>query len=297
MQFLISIFALIFISGCNQEKTSGLLWKISEGTNVIYLQGVMHAGPERYVAPSTKTLSIFNAAQHVVVESINENPSQEYRQKSGELSEANRVSLRTLLDKLFFDRFLTAQEYTDALAFDVTHYDHAFTPAFSKKINRDKSLSSLFGDFKLGLDSTLAKSAISKGKHVSALEQNYNQRLTWHKTCKVNELFPSIIRSYEQLIYEDRSLLTMRDIYIEVASGNLEKARISISNLERILPHYKVNGDCSYHPRTKQWAENWESVMKRAPNGLVLVGAYHVVQEPTLLTLLREKGYVVERIP
>lgn len=291
------LFALSVLSGCNQEKKRALLWKISKDADVIYLQGVVHAGPARYVSPSSLTLNIFNASKHLIVESTNQDPRQEYRQRSAKLSDDNQALLKKLLDRLSADGLLLPTEHADIFEFDITHYDHAFAPSFSNQVARSKGLSNLIGDSRLGIDTALANLALTKGIHVSGLEQNYNQRLTWHKTCDVNELYPSILKSYEQMIYENQYVVTMHDIYLSVAQGNFEKAQASITSLERALPHYRINGVCSYHPRTKQWAENWDSLMKRAPNGLVLVGAYHVTQEPSLLTLLSEKGYTIERLP
>ena len=296
MQFLILIFALIFLSGCNQEGKSELIWKISNSSQSIYLQGVAHVGPEIYVNPSAKTLVLFNQAQNIIVESVYTGSRQELKETSVELTETNQLALKDFLDTLALDGLLTKQQYIDIQKSDVAHFDNAFAPVFAKKVALNKKYSSLFNDYRLGIDSTLADLAIANAKHLSGLEQTYNIRLTWHQTCDANKLFPEILQSYKTMLTDEHDARTMYDVHKYIAEGNLDSTRLSILALEKSLPHVRIHATCSYHPRTRQWAENWESVMKRAPNGLVLVGAYHVVQEPTLLTLLREKGYVVERL-
>ncbi len=295
---LLLIFVLMsqFLVACIDQEPSELLWKITNDSQSIFVQGVVHYGPEKYVTPSARTLRVFNSAKHIIVEAIDDAPQKEFKQISVDLSENNKKLLTAFLDRLSADGLMSSQEYADALETDVAYYGYAFNQAFSARIHRSKIPRQILSPTKLGIDSVLGKSAMALGKHVSALEQHYNQRITWHKTCNVNTLFPDILKSFEKMIYEDQGFLTMHEIQKYAFQGDAEALRTKTTELEHILPHNKINAECSYNVRTHQWAENWDSVMKRAPNGLVLIGAHHVIQEPSLLTLLAKKGYSIERI-
>jgi uncharacterized protein YbaP (TraB family) len=286
--------AALATAACQSSNSRSLLWKISNDKSSVYVQGVAHGGPKEFTQVSSLTEKIFKESGHIIIESMTHDPVAEYRTRSVELTKENQLILENFLNQLVIDNLITEAAAKEIKDHDPAYYQTALITALREHSLHTGTTISLFNQPNAGVDQTLADRALKLGKQVSALEQFFNQRTTWHRTCDVNKLFPKIVSSYKKLMYDENYLLRTHEIVKSIHASDLETTRRLISELEGTLDHFLFDANCSYYPRNIQWAENWNSLMERAPNGLVLVGAFHVTQEPSLITLLKNKGYRVE---
>jgi len=273
------------------DGPGGFLWEVKHGNTTVYLQGTIHAGPRDFYPMNDEIESIYKEAD-VIVPEIHP-------------KDISTQSMMTLYDELgTYQDGTTIEDHIPAdLYDDVSSFlnDHGLPSELEhyKPWLLSNLISSLImqeAGYIHGVDDYFLSRAQNDDKEITALETAEEQLAIFADTSEdfQVELLKS---SIEEMDHYEENMLEMFSLYTD---GDLEK-----------MLEYTTTDDDSEMSKEEQTFMNAlndernnnmsDQIIDYLDSGedityLVIVGSLHLIEEPSVISILEDEGYDVKHI-
>lgn len=261
------------------------LWKVSTGTNEVYLLGSIHLLKTSDYPLHTLMERALDQTEIVVFETDLDS-AQAASVQHLILSNAMYPEGKTLKSELDEKIYVAAAKSLEAKGIDIAQLN-SLKPWFVALTATITELQQMGFDFELGVDTYLHKQAKAKNKKLGKLES---------ATYQIN-LFISLDKEQdEQFLMQTLEQLDDIEAYMDVIvtswkTGNIEKLN---KTLNKSFMDYPALYERFIVQRNKNWVSKIESYLQGDAPCLFVVGVAHMCGDQGLLTLLEKQGYTVE---
>lgn len=268
----------------------GFLWRVRQGAGTVYLAGSIHVLPAGATLPPPY-LRAYAEAEGLMMEvdlTVLESPEglgaflREVMVRA--LLPPNR-SLRTMLGPERWTRLVAA---LGPMGLPPEGLDR-LEPWAASLMLTSLSLKQEGFEAESGVESQLLRRASSDGKPIAALE-TLEQQL---------DLFDGLAEA-DQVAILDQGLAELAMVSGSTAAMETAWRRGDQAALLDLLQRSMPEGSKTRHQflsqRNQAWRQVIEDRLRRPDDTLVVVGALHLLGEDGLVALLRQRGFVVERV-
>lgn len=301
---------LVLLAGCasssqSDEEGNHLLWKIQGKKNTVWLLGSVHMLPESAHPFPAAFDEAYKAADHVVFE-VNMDSEGMMGAGMEMMMKAMITDGRTLEDLVSPETWALLEPRLDGLATNLASMmgekpSPATVKLMKQSLIRMKPwfIGMLLqvgdaqegGDYRpeLGVDLFYAARAREDGKEIGGLE-TLEQQMGFFESLTGQSGEDFLLSSLRQSDPGAEDLDKMVDAW----------KRGDVAGLDKL-----VNGSMKESPETydmllvqrnKNWVPQIQTFLESDENYLVIVGAGHLVGKQSVVQLLRDRGYKVERI-
>lgn len=273
----------------DMKQRGGFLWKINYRETEMYVFGTIHLGDNRFYPLAPCVEDAFNQANVVMPEIYSNTTSMDQEtlmklalfKDDHTLDQMVRAELYQKLSAIFRQNGLDMEEFRKFQPWFIDLMLLNFATALSK-VDSDKSV-----------DGYLINKAEKTGKSIVPLESEDMQSKVFSSFGLETQVqvLQRTIQRYEQLPNETEQ---SAENWLNRDIRSFQQVRTEFET-SGIHPEYfeKINDQ-----RNRSMCKKLDQTLQsnRAQTYFVFVGAFHVLLEPSLPTLLANSGYQVERI-
>ncbi len=267
---------------------NSLIYKIRSDTNTVYILGSIHVLAEEYY-PLTRAFSYAYYNSHKVIFEIDPEilfSPDTARKNEKHYTFKNGRTLKTVLSPRTY-RLL--QKKIKPLGIEMRHIQK-FKPWVVYLSISGKFDSSLEFRPDLGIENYFYRKAKDTGKPTGGLETVADQIQVFDTLpMKVQEAMLRETLAMTDSKKREQAFLHMVKSWHQ---GNLE----GLEELVETMKTFPLFYEKLLVQRNKNWVPQIEKFLTEDKNVLIIVGAAHLAGDDGLLTLLKEKGYELERV-
>jgi len=263
-----------------------ILWKVQSSHNTIYLLGSIHVLQEKNYPLDQQLYEAFYQASTVMFEV-------DLDGLTSPLSQFQILTKGLYLDGQNLQRVLSPDNYESAkanfaqLGFNIENF-HRMKPWMAATAVTALELQKLGFESAWGVDRHFFEKAKEAGKDIKGLESvEFQLGLFDNLSPSIQELF--LLQSLEDLKNIEARIKEMIDAWTQ---GN-------VKDLERVLEgmrEYPELYQALVVSRNQTWLPQIEEALQQSKPVFIVVGTLHLLGKEGLLTVLQEKGYVVEQL-
>mgnify|MGYP000232871179 CR=1 FL=1 len=267
-------------------KTQKILWKVQSPQNTIYLVGSIHVLQKHHYPLDDVFDDAFNESSRVIFEV-------DLDELASPLAQMNMVKKglylngETLISVLSPERYALAKENLTALGLNIEKF-HRMKPWMTATAVMALELQKLGFESAYGVDRHFFDKAQAMGKPIQGLETvEFQLDLFAKLSSSMQEQF--LLQTLEEL----KSLGTqVNDMVKAWKQGNVQE-------LERLLAgmdEYPELNQTIVINRNHDWLPHVEQALQEKEPVFIVVGALHLLGKEGLVSVLKEKGYLVEQL-
>lgn len=284
---------VLFACGTEDAEDGGFLWKAENGDTTVYLQGTIHVGDEDFYPLNDEIEDAYEESD-VILPEIDLNGLDEEALLTTTMELATYEDSRTIRDDLSEDVYGELEEILQEQGMPIEMMEN-FRPWFLESMLTELALEESDYRAEHGVDVYFLDRAVEDGKEVRELE-SYEQQMEmlagFSEDIQI-ELLENAIVNYDEMNEGlDELVGFWQDGDVEALSGASEaEADESFEGYEEYMEEMNTN-------RNINMADTIFDLLAE-DNGethFVIVGALHMVEEPSIVSLLEEDGYDVEHI-
>lgn len=286
--------ALVVLSACNgesneiEEGNGGFLWKVENGDTEVFLQGTIHLGEEDFYPLNPQSEDAYEQADIVMPEldlnNIDVTESQQLIMESAiyqdgttiedDLSEESYEELATILESYGLDMEMV----------------ESFQPWYMEMMLLQLILEESEYDAAYGVDQYFLDRAEEDGKEIIALETFEEQMDVLSGFSKEQQVstLSAAIEGYDEMGAE---LDELAELWIEGDKDMMMEYEDNYEESEEYMKGLNEDRNINMADQIHDYLED-----DNGETYFVIVGAMHFVEEPSIPSLLEEKGYEVEFI-
>jgi len=267
-------------------KSRHILWKVQSSHNSIYLLGSIHVLQEKHYPLDHQLYEAFNRASAAMFEV-------DLDGLTSPLSQLQILTKGLYLNGQNLQRVLSTDSYEAAkanfaeLGFNIENF-HRMKPWMAATAVTALELQKLGFESAFGVDRHFFEKAQEAGKDIKGLESvEFQLGLFDNLSTPIQELF--LLQSLEDLKNIEARIKEMVDAWTQ---GN-------VTDLERLIEgmrEYPELYQALVVSRNQNWIPQIEQALQQSKPVFIVVGTMHLLGKEGLLTILREKGYVVEQL-
>lgn len=282
-QFMLIIVLLGLSSIAHAES---FVWRVAGSDNTVYLAGSMHLLPERAYPLPAAYENAYSASKMLVEEA--DQAALQSPQASRILMSAARYDQGDLADHLDADTLEQTAKTLDDLGLDIDNYE-AFRPWFVSLAIEVQAFENAGYRADLGLDGFFDQRARLDDKPILAL-QTIDRHL-----AVLTELSTGLSRDQLAVTLANADELDTApdELFGYWQSGNVADFAAAI---DEQVEAYPALYDRLIYDRNQAWLSTVDTLLHSPDNAMVLVGAAHLVGPKGLVSLLRDKGYQIDRM-
>lgn len=286
--FCASALLLQLCSGAPERDTGKhSLWKVSDGSNAVYLLGSIHLLKEEHYPLPAAMNKAFDDSGTLILE-VNLEDAASVKAQMAMMTRAMLKPPETLKDKLSEETYDIAAREMKALGLDISALGQ-FKPWMVMLTMAQLKLQKLGFRPDLGLDMHFFGKAKKAEKKIMGLE-TFEFQINLFDTLTDKQQEELIKQTIEDLGVLESEMKTVVDAW---STGNSEKLSAVLSKSFDKFPELKKS---LFTRRNNAWIGKIEPLLKEDTNYLVVVGAGHLVGKEGLVSAFREKGYKVEQL-
>lgn len=292
--FILLMTAMV-LAGCQNaqdERDGGFLWKAENGDTTVYLQGTIHVGNEDFY-PLNDTIENAYKEADVVLPEIDLNNMDEAEVMPLTMELATYEGNQTLRDNLPDDVFLALEEILQENGVPAEMMEH-FRPWFVETLLMQLALEDSAYSPEYGVDVYFLDRALEDGKEVQELESYEDQmRMLAGFSEEIQiEMLESAVAYFDD----------MADELDELAGFWLDGDTEALSEVsEAEADTFEGYDEYMEEMNTNRNIDMADSILKLLEEDsgqtyFVIVGAMHMVEEPSIVSLIEEGGFEAEHI-
>ncbi len=283
----------------NSDGLTPAVWQVTdpESGNSLKMMGTIHIIPDGTSVIPQYVMDIYNESSGVAVEyDIS-------KMETDMVVQILYISYFMLTDGTLITDHLSAETYEAAKAYltEKGLYSEAYdsySPAFWSSLISSGAIMSLDGMKESGVDSYFIELAKADGKEVRSIEALETQMDAI--TFMTDELCEYDIKSMIELTDEEIGEVFM-ELYNVWATGDVEAMAETETEEEEAYPEeiakdYEAYNQKLLYDRNVGMADAAEEYIKNGDNIFYMVGFAHFCGDGSVIDLLEERGYTVERI-
>ncbi|MBM7837178.1 uncharacterized protein YbaP (TraB family) [Alkalihalobacillus xiaoxiensis] len=273
-----------------EEGNGGFLWKIEHEDTIAYLQGTIHVGREDFYPLNPQTEAAYEQADVVLpeVDIVNADET--------ELAEMMTPSTlpddETIADYISADHYAELEEILSANGIPMEMFE-SFEPWFLENLLLAIGIQSSDLQDTHGVEEYFLSRAVEDGKEIRELEtiEGQFEMMSGFSIDTQVQLLESAIDTFEEAADE---LDAMGESWLE---GDIE----AMEAIWQELLDSDVDEEYTYElndARNLDMSETIDEILQEnsGQTYFVFVGSMHLVAEPSIVSILEEKGYTVDFI-
>lgn len=278
------------VLACAQDvaapQSRHILWKVQSSHNTIYLLGSIHVLQEKNYPLDHHLYEAFNQASTVMFEVDLDGLSSPLSQLQI-LTKGLYLNGQNLQKVLSTDRYEAAKTNFADLGFNIENF-HRMKPWMAATAVTALELQKLGFDSAFGVDRHFFEKAQEEGKDIKGLESvEFQLGLFDNLSRPIQELF--LLQSLEDLKNIEARIKEMVDAWTQ---GNVEDLEQLLEGMREYPELYQA----LVVSRNQNWLPQIEQALQESKPVFIVVGTMHLLGKEGLLTVLQEKGYVVEQL-
>ena len=297
----------LLITGCNKqiqdEKSSNkdlitpLFYKISkEDSNVnIYLLGSIHAADDTIYPLNDKIMSAYKGSDYLAVEVDTVEFNNNLKLQLDLSSKLLYNDGKTIRDDFGEELYNKMVNFLKEKKSYVSIYDK-YRPAFFESLFESIVIKDAKMDLSEGIDMYFLLLAKDDKKNILEIESAESQiDLLLNNPIELDKMMiDQYVNNYEETVNE------MKDLYESWKSGDIEKLEKSFS-IDENLSEEQIELISNYNKtlinnRNYIMVEAFENYINGNKNTFCIVGVGHVVGDEGIISLLEDRGYIIEKI-
>jgi len=263
------------------------LWKVSSGTNTVYLLGSVHLlKQDDYLIDRSIEEAYENSSQ--VLFEVNLDTTDEQKIQQLVITKGTYTDARTLKDDLSNKTFEAARKFLSDMGMDIEQFK-TFKPWLLATTLSISELQRLGYDPSQGVDKFFYEKAKKDGKRVDGFETAEYQ-LSIFSDMPVSVQDALLLQTMKEL----HDLGMQFPLIIEAwKSGDSQAlSNILLNSFKEYPGIYKA----LLVDRNNKWLPKIQTLIGLKENSLVIVGAAHLIGADGIIASLKYKGYRVERL-
>lgn len=283
----------LFIVACNSETGSegngGFLWKVNHGGTELYLQGTIHVGDESFYPLNDYSEEAYAAADVIMPEV--------------DLNNVDFVETqRLIMENATYENDETIEDYISAESYEKLTEIFAkygvpdmtmlqiYQPWYLELLMTTFSLQTSGYDAEFGVDQYFLDRAEEDGKQVVELE-SFEEQVDVLAGFSLEQQAIALTAAIDNFDQMEEELEQLVGHWLE---GNLDGLELPEEQYEGFDEYMRALNEV----RNIDMAEKLDQILAEdsGQTYFVIVGALHFVEEPSIISILEEKGYEVEHI-
>lgn len=273
-----------------EEGNGGFLWEIEHEDTTVYLQGTIHVGREDFYPLNPQTEDAYEQSDVVLpeVDIVNADDA--------ELAEMMTPAMlpdgQTIEDLISEESYAELERILSENSIPLEMFD-SFEPWFIENLLLTIGIQSSELDPNFGVEEYFLSRAVEDGKEIRELESIDSQfeMLSGFALDTQVELLESAIETYDDAGVE---LDAMGESWLE---GDID----AMQEMWKELSDSDVDEEYAYElndARNLDMSETIDEILQEnsGQSYFVFVGSMHLVAEPSIVSILEEKGYTVNFI-
>nr|WP_253286644.1 TraB/GumN family protein [Virgibacillus sp. MSJ-26] len=273
------------------DGPGGFLWKVKHGDTTVYLQGTIHAGPRDFYPMNDEIESIYKEADVIV-------PEIHPKDMSTQSMMTLYNELGTYQDGTTIEDHIPADLYDDVSAFLNDHGLPSELESYKPWL-----LSNLISSFIMqeagytyGVDDYFLSRAQDDDKEIKALETAEEQLAIFADTS--DDFQVELLKSsIEEMDHYEEDMLEMFSLYTD---GDLEKMLeyTTTDNDSEMSKEEQAFMNALNDERNDNMSDQIIDYLdsKEDTTYLVIVGSLHLIEKPSIISILEDEGYDVKHI-
>lgn len=283
----------------NSEGLTPAVWQVTdpESGNSLKMMGTIHLIPDGTSVVPQYVMDIYNESNGVAVEYDISKVQTDMVVQILYLSYFMLTDGTLITDHLSPETYENAKAYLTEIGLYNEAYD-AYSPAFWSSLMSSGAIMNIEGMKESGVDQYFIELAKADGKEVRSIEALETQMDAI--TFMTDELCEYDINSMLQLSAEEmeESFVQLYDMW---ASGDVEgiadvDSEAAAEYPEEIAADYEAYNQKLLYDRNVGMADAAEEYIKNGDNIFYMVGFAHYAGDGSVIDLLEERGYTVEKI-
>lgn len=275
------------------DGPGGFLWEATKGETTIYLQGTIHAGPKDFYPMNNDIESAYKEADVIIPEINPEDMSQETMMNL-------YAELGTYQDGSTIKDHIPSELYRDLSDILNEHNMPSEIESYKPWLlsNLVDTLILQEAGYIHGVDDYFLTKAVEDDKEIKALETPEEQLAIFADTDEDYQI--DLLRSslenadnYEEEMLEMFSLYTQGDLE-NMKEYTATEANTDYEFYEEDQAFIEALNDERNYKMSEKISEYLDA--EEDLTYLVIVGTLHLIQEPSVISILEEEGYDVEQI-
>ncbi len=284
--FAALVFTFLFQLPLSAEDKN-CLWRVETETNSVYFLGSIHMLKKECYPLKSAINDAYDTAQVVVFE-INIDSSQSSHIQQKIMVEAMSKDGKTLKDKLNSETYERASQKMQEAGVNIEQFN-MFEPWFLSISLMALKIKKLGFNPVYGLDYHFFNKAKKDGKQVMSLE-TIDFQIDLFNELNFKDKEAIVQQTLDELNLLEEQLQKLIDSWIK---GDTKQLEFMVLESFKSYPHIY---NTFLIQRNKKWIDKIESLLKADKNCLIIAGTAHLLGDKGVLSLLQEKGYVVEQL-
>ncbi len=283
----------------NSEGLTPAVWQVTdpESGNSLKMMGTIHIIPDDTAVIPQYVMDIYNESNGVAVEYDISKIETDMVVQIMYLSYFMLTDGTLVSDHLSAETYEAAKAYLTEKGLYMEAYD-SYNPAFWSSLISSGALMSLEGMKESGVDRYFIDLAKADGKEVRSIEALETQMDAI--TFMTDDLCEYDIMSMIELSDEELKEVFM-ELYTVWATGDVEAMAETETEEEEAYPEeiaedYEAYNQKLLYDRNVGMADTAEEYIKNGDNIFYMVGFAHFCGDGSVIDLLEERGYTVERL-
>lgn len=283
----------------NSEGLTPAVWQVTdpESGNSLKMMGTIHIIPDGTSVVPQYVMDIYNESGGVAVEYDVSKVQTDMVVQILYLSYFMLTDGTLITDHLSPETYEGAKAYLTEIGLYNEAYD-AYSPAFWESLITSGAIMNIEGMKESGVDQYFIDLAKADGKEVRSIEALETQMEAI--TFMTDELCEYNMNSMLELNAEEMEQ-TFMELYNMWATGDVEgmyesEADADSEYPEEIAADYEAYNQKLLYDRNVGMADKAEEYIKNGDSILYMVGFLHMCGDDSVIDLLEERGYTVERI-
>ena len=280
-------------SSSEQEKSvrdsskKHCLWKVSYGTNAVYLLGSVHLlKQDDYMLDWNIEKAYENSSRLLFEVDFDTIDEQKIQQVS--ITKGTHTDKKTLKDDLSAQTFEIARKRLSDIGLDIEQFK-TLKPWLLATTLSVVELQRLGYDPKQGIDIYFYKKARKDGKRVDSLETAEYQ-LSVFSDLPVSVQDAMLLQTLSELQDIENQIPVIIKTW---KSGDAEAlVKVLLNSFQEFPGIYKT----LLVDRNKKWLPRIQALMDLKENSMVVVGAAHLIGADGIIASLKQKGYRIEQL-
>jgi hypothetical protein len=289
------LMVITLLVACGPEEDAqdgGFLWKAKNGETTVYLQGTIHIGNEEFYPLNEKIEDAYDESD-VVLPEIDINNMDEAALAPMIMEFATYQDGRSIQEDLSEDAYLELESILEEHNMPIEFVGN-FKPWFMETLVTELTLEESDYSAEYGVDLYFLDRAEEDGKEVRELEtfEDQLEMLAGFSDELQIDMLESIILNFDEATDElDELVGYWQNGDIDALSSTTEAEAETFENYDEYMEAMNTE-------RNIDMADSILDILKddSGDTYFVIVGAMHMVEEPSIVSLIEEEGYEVEHI-
>ncbi len=276
-----------------------MLYEATKLHQKIYILGVIHVVPKKYAQIPASVNKAYEDSDTLFVESlIGKNQISPLRYSPVVFpTVADALYVEAQIRQLDRDGLILENEKDNIRNASAANLQNEFAQIIFRRVFKSRNLDYLSHSGNTnGIDQVLVDRADIEKKTTRGLEPAGNHINLPQSNCNSFDHYLQSLNGLMKATHSDDYIIKVNLLIKLLFEGRLEDFTNTLNQLAESYGHVKLEMECSNVPRTIAWAKNWEKLFKDTETALVVVGAAHLTVKPTLIELLAEQGYLINRV-